>query len=144
MNLKYEPAKEEDLDLLFSMNKDLIDRYEDIGAIDYPAVLNWVRKNLRDNLGNFSRVLADGEVTAYFCLVPGPEKWEVDSLFVLEPFRNKGIGSAILDHCIRQSGGKLYFYVFSRNTGALRLYRRKGFAVTQKIKTSRYIMEYES
>ena len=144
MNCTFETAKEEDLDLLFCLNKDLIDRYEDISSINYPAVLTWVRKNLQDNLLHFRRVLVEGEAAAYFCLIPGEPQWELDSLFVLEPFQNKGIGSVILDHCIRKSEGKLYFYVFSRNTGAVRLYGRKGFAVKEKIGSTRYIMEYRT
>ena len=35
-----------------------------------------------------------------------------------------------------------YLYVFIRNEGAVRLYRRLGFAVVQEIPNSRYIMEY--
>lgn len=142
MTCTFETAKEEDLDLLFCLNKNLIDKYEDLSSINYPAVISWVRKNLQDNLPHFRRVLVDGEVAAYFCLIPGEPKWELDSLFVLEPFQNKGIGSAVLDHSICRSDGKLYFYVFSRNAGAVRLYERKGFAIKEKIGSTRYIMEY--
>lgn len=142
MILEFEKGKEEDLDLLFRLNKDLIDRYEDIAAIDYPRVLNWVRENLRENLPHITTVTADGQRAAFFCLCPEEDKWELDSLFVLDSFQNRGIGSAVLDRCIRESDGKLRLFVFRGNTGALRLYCRKGFRISREVGKTRYILEY--
>ena len=141
MILTYEDAKEEDLCLLFAFNKDLIDRYEDVASIDYDQVLAWVKQNLTASLPHFRRVLADGQLAAFYCLSPSDSNWELDSLFVLPPFQRKGIGTEILKKCIQDSSGKLFLYVFRKNTGAVTLYERMGFRVRQTLPT-RYILEY--
>ena len=140
MNLTFVPAQESDLDLLFRLNKNLIDTFEDLTTIDYPKVLQWVRRNLENNLPHFTRVLCDGTVAGFFCLTDEGEKQELDSLFVLPEFQNQGIGTAILRHCLKDI--PVYLYVFNRNTRAIALYQRLGFQITQTVGTTRCIMEY--
>ena len=142
MTLTQEKAKEEDLILLFQLNKDLIDRYEDTAAIDYERVLSWLKQNLKDSLPRFRRILADGELAGYYCLIPSEPQWELDSLFVFPPFQSKGIGSHILTQCIQEASGNLFFYVFRANHKAIALYQRMGFSVCKEVGKTRYIMEY--
>lgn len=142
MTITQENAKEEDLILLFQLNKNLIDRYEDTASINYDRVLSWLKQNLKDSLPHFRRILADGQLAGYYCLIPSAEQWELDSLFVLPPFQSKGIGSQILSQCIQESSGKLFFYVFRANHRAIALYQRMGFAVCKEVGKTRYIMEY--
>lgn len=140
--LTYEPAKPEDLEPLYALNQDLINRYEDLESIDYPKVLSWVHQNLERTLPSFTRVYQDGILAGYYCLSPNAGKMELDSLFVFPEFQNQGIGTAILQKCLEESDVSVFLYVFKRNTRAYELYRRMGFQVTKDIKT-RYIMEYQ-
>ena len=141
--LTLEPTGQEDLELLFQLNKQLIDTYEDIESIDYDRVLTWVRKNLEHSLPRFTRVLYNGQTAAFFCLTPVDGKTELDSLFVLSQFQNQGIGTEILRKCQDEVPTPLFLYVFQKNTGAIRLYEKLGFRITQQVGTSRYIMEYQ-
>ena len=141
MNLAFLPASHQDIDLLFHLNKDLIDTYEDLTIIDYPKVLHWVRRNLEANLPHFICVLCDGEPAAYYCLTDSDGKQELDSLFVLPEFQNRGIGTAILQKC-QQESPSLFLYVFKRNYRAISLYQRLGFRITQEVGQTRCIMEY--
>ena len=43
MNIKYVETTKESIDLIFEINKALIDKYEDISKIDYSYVLDWVK-----------------------------------------------------------------------------------------------------
>ena len=140
--LTFDSAKPEDLDLLFQLNKSLIDAFEDLESIDYPRVLAWVRQNLQNHLSDFTRVYYENTLAAFYCLSPSEGKLELDSLFVLPEFRGQGIGTAILKKCISESETPLFLYVFRKNTGACALYRRMGFTVTKELPT-RYIMEYQ-
>ena len=141
MIVHYVPALKEDLPLIFQLNKELIDRYEDTDAIDYEYVLNWVRKNIEHQLPHFRRILADGELAGFFCLVPLEDRFEGDSLFVLPPFQNRGIGTQVLQYCKEQSNNNMFFYVFRRNQNAIRLYERMGFRIVKEVGTTRYIIE---
>ena len=110
-------------------------------AIDYPRVLAWVRQNRERNLPYFVRVLADGALAGYYCLRPAGERRELDSLFVLPAFQNRGIGTEILEKCQKESPTPIFLYVFHKNTRAAALYEKLGFRIVKEIGTSRYIME---
>ena len=137
--LSYEPAKAEDLELLYALNKQLIDKYEDTAAVDYPKVLDWVRRNLEQTLPSFTRVFRDGELAGFYCLTPSDGTWELDSLFVLEPYQGQGIGTEIHKRCPARSPS-LILYVFRRNVRAIALYERMGFRIVKEEGKTRYIM----
>lgn len=139
----FENAREEDVLPILALNKGLIDRYEDCAAIDYDRVVNWVHENIRERLSTFSRVVVDGETAGYFSLGPSEGALELDSLFVLPRFQNRGIGTKIVRYCQEQAEDTLFLYVFKENTGALRLYKRLGFEVVTEARNTAYVMEYK-
>jgi len=141
MTISFENAREEDILSIFQLNKELIDKYEDIASIDYDRVIDWVRHNIEKQLPHFRRVMAYGNLAGYFCLIPTDEKWELDSLFVLPPYQNQGIGTQILKHVRKETSGNLFFFVFKENTHAIRLYERMGFHIVKEIHKTRFIME---
>ena len=141
MDLRYEKASEEDIEVLFHFNRELIDAYEDPAAIDREAVLSWVRRKLTNKIGEYTCVLADGEKAAWYRFVPSEGKMELDDLYVLSEYRNRGIGTAIIEKCFRETELPVFLYVFIRNLGAVRLYDRLGFCVIEKLGETRYIMQ---
>lgn len=145
MKLTFEPAAEEDIDVLFQLNKALVDEYEDLSSIDYDYVMDWIRKNIEENLEDFRRVLADGKLAGFYCLTVTEhiDCAELDSLFVLPEYRNRGIGTAVLRECMETCMFPISLYVFKKNTGAIRLYERMGFQITSEPSDSRYVMEYD-
>lgn len=139
--LTFETAREEDIERLFALEKELIDTYEDRESIDYDKVLDWVRRKLEKQVGQFTRVLRDEVLVGYYHLTPGEGKWELDDLFIFPEYRGQGIGAKVLERCFAQAEGPIFLYVFVKNDGAVRLYERMGFRVTQKVEQTRYIME---
>ena len=138
MMLQFYPAAEGDIPEIFEQTKHLIDTYEDLSSIDYEKVLAWVRRKIAANIGSYHTVKTDGVVCAYYRLC---EDGEVDDLYVLPLFQNKGIGSVILKRCMEESEKPLYLYVFSRNTRAISFYERHGFSVREIVGKTRMIME---
>ena len=143
MTLRFSPAQPEDLEGLYQLNRDLITEYEDLDSIDFPLVLQWVRRNLEKNLPFFTRVLWNEQIVGYYCLTPSDGKAELDSLFVLPPFQNQGIGTQILRKCQEEVTTPLFLYVFRKNTRAVSLYQKMGFQIVQEVGISRHIMEYQ-
>lgn len=139
----FEPAREEDILPILELNKGLIDRYEDCAAIDYDRVVAWVHGNIRERLNTFFRVIAEGETAGYFSLGESEGSLELDSLFVLPGFQNRGIGTQIVRHCQKQATDRLILYVFKENTSAFRLYQRLGFEIVGEARKTAYIMEYK-
>ena len=144
MKVSFSPALAEDIPHIFRLNKELIHRYEDLDAIPYDKVLLWVENNIRQQLPHFRRIIAEGQLAGYFCLCPAEGKWELDSLFVLPEYQNRGIGTEVVRYCQNQADSTLFLYVFKENTGAMELYRRLGFQIIKEVRTTAYIMEYEN
>lgn len=137
--MEFVSAEQRDLPLLFALNKQLIDKYEDVSAIDYDRVLMWIHKNLESHLKDFRRILYQGQLAGFYCLSDG----ELDSLFVLPEFRGNGIGTRVLRSC-QEHSPYLFLYVFKENDRAIALYRRMGFHITKETGKTRYVMEWKN
>lgn len=114
MNLQFVSADMTDISAIFSQAKNLIDRYEDIAAIDYNKVLAWVKRKIETHITEYCCVMAEGEKCAYYRLC---EDGELDDLYVLPGFQNRGIGSEILKKCLNEMENPLYLYVFPKISG---------------------------
>ena len=137
MNLQFRVADESDVSVIFAQAKNLIDTYEDLATIDYEKVLRWIKCKITKNISEYRCVLKNTEICGYFRLC---EDGELDDLYVLPAFQNKGIGSEILEYCIEVSPQSIYLYVFSHNSRAIRFYERFGFTVREKVGKTRLIM----
>ena len=137
MNLQFVSATADDIPVIFSQAKKLIDTYEDLTTIDYDKVIAWVERKISACISQYTRVVLGDDTCAYFHLC---EDGELDDLYVLPGFQNKGIGSEILRKAINDSQEPLYLYVFSRNEKAIAFYKRFGFSLREKVGTTRMIL----
>ena len=141
MKYAFDKAAPEDIETLYAFNKDLIDTYEDRRSIDYEAVLAWVRRKLEKKIDEYVCVTVDGRKAAWYRLSPSEGKMELDDLYVLPEYRRRGIGTMIIEKCCSESDLPIFLYVFSGNTGAVSLYQRLGFRITESVGGTRYIMQ---
>lgn len=139
--LTFEQAQPEDLSRIFLLNKHLIDTYEDLSAIDYPRVLDWMHRNIQKNIGFFRRIIWDDQLAGYYCLMSVEGRLELDSFFVFPEFQCRGIGTQVLQKC-QEVPSTVFLYVFRQNIGAIRLYERIGFRIVKEVGSTRYIMEH--
>ena len=143
MNLSYRPAAPEDADTIFRLNKELIDRYENVQDIPYDDVLNWVRRKIEQAIHSYNKVYADGVHVGFYRFVPTGDQIELDDLYIFPEFQRRGIGTQIIKKCCAETEKSVMLYVFIRNTEAWSLYQRLGFEIRENIHNSRYIMVRE-
>ena len=142
MNLEFTPAENADIEVIFSMLKQLIDAYEDLSSINYEKVLAWCRRQIEENIARYTCILCNGEKAGWYNLSPSDDgRMELDNFYVLPRFRNRGIGTAALEKCIAETDKPVFLYCFTKNTRALALYSRMGFREIEKVGTTRCIMQ---
>ena len=139
MRLTYETARPEDAPVIYAFAKELIETYETDPDLDLEMALDWTRRKIEKRIGEYTRVLLDEALAGFFRFVPDGERMELDDLYVLPAFRNKGVGTAVLRRCVAQ-GKPVYFYVFTQNTRAVALYEREGFRRVEDVSPTRCIM----
>ena len=139
MQMTYEPARPEDAPVIFGFARELIERYETDPELDLNMALDWTRRKIEKRIGEYTRVLLDGAVAGFFRFVPDGERMELDDLYVLPAFQNRGIGTTVLRRCLAQ-GKPVYFYVFTGNARAVALYEREGFRKIEDVSPTRMIM----
>ena len=143
MKLSYKPALPEDVDTIFRLNMELIDRYEDVQNIPYDDVLNWVRRKIGKAIHTYTRIYADDVHAGYYRFVSGDGEMELDDLYIFPEFQGREIGTRVIEKCCGETEKPVMLYVFIRNTGAWKLYQRLGFEIRENIQDSRYIMVRE-
>ena len=61
MELMYEKARPKDAPVIFGFAKELIETYETDPDLDLAMALDWTRRKIEKRIGEYTRVLADGE-----------------------------------------------------------------------------------
>ena len=138
--LALKPAEPEHAPLILEQCRELILRYEDLTQINLERVLAWMDGKIRDNIAYYTCVYSEETPIGFFSLREEETQAELDDFYVLEPYRNRGFGSEILEACIAKMQKPIYLYVFTANQGAIRLYERYGFVKTQEVSPTRIIM----
>lgn len=142
MQPSFAPAKPEDAEEIFRLCRELILRYENPREIDLDRAVQWSHRKILAHLDQYTRVMLDGQVAGYFRLFPREGILELDDLYILPRFQRKGLGDAVLRHCVSR-GEVLELYVFCDNHAALSLYRKHGFQLLRTEGTSRCVLRRE-
>lgn len=141
MDLTYEKATDADIEQIFRFSKELIDRYENIQSIDYEKVLAWVRRKIEKNIQDYECVWWNGQKVGYYHFYRDHDRMEIDDLYVFPQYRDRGIGTRIIQKCCSETGLPVFLYVFIKNVRAVSLYQRLGFRIVETIHDSRSIMQ---
>lgn len=142
MEPKFLPLEEGDEEVIFSLCRDLILTYENPRDIDLDKAIQWSRRKIHARKDEYRRITLDGDIAGYFRLFSRDGILELDDLYILAQFRRRGLGDAVVRHCIAR-GKPLELYVFSENHAALALYRKHGFRLLRTEGAERWVLRRE-
>lgn len=142
MIITYETAQNCDIDIIYRLCNQLIDKYEDLERIDYDRVLAWVRRKIESSIGEYTAIFADGKKAGYYHFYKNEDNlYELDDLYIFPEYQSRGIGTSVFEKCCSSVDGSVMLYVFIKNKRAVALYKRLGFEIVKTVGGSRYIMK---
>ena len=66
MNITYQKAIPEDIEPIYELCRQLIHDYKELESIDYPRVMNWVRRKIESSIEKYTVVYANGCKAGYY------------------------------------------------------------------------------
>lgn len=144
MELTFSPATAEDAAEIFRFARELIETHEDPRETDLDRALKWTRRKIETHIEEYRCVYCGGQKAGFFRFVSCEDGMELDDLYILPEYRGRGIGTAIVERCCAETALPVMLYVFTKNTGALNLYQRLGFTITEQVSKTRCILRREA
>lgn len=140
--ITYKKAASDDIERIYRLCKQLIDKYENVDSIDYDRVLKWVHRKIESSIDEYTAVYIAGKKAGYFHFFQNEDgAYELDDLYIFPEYQNQGFGSGVIRKCCTSVNAPVMLYVFIKNKKAVSLYQRLGFEITQTVNGSRYIMQ---
>ena len=141
MELLFKPASIDDIEAIYLLCKNLIDKYEDKSVIDYQKVLLWVKNKIKKSISEYQAIYYQGNRAGYVhCFINEDGIYEIDDLYIFDEFQNKTIGTTVIKQICEKCDHDVMLYVFIKNKRAVSLYRRLGFEIVKTVNNTRYIM----
>lgn len=145
MNLTFQPAQHDDIEIIYTFTKELIDLYEDKSQIDLSKIMAWTRKKLESQIQEYTCIFADGKKAGYYHFSSFDDhRMELDDLYIFPSYRGCGIGTAVIEKCCAETDQPIVLYVFQKNKRALALYQKLGFKIqcqTSHVSNTRFILQ---
>ena len=100
----------------------------------------YVDKNIQIELNEYKIIDSNNKRIGCYLVVKKEDGVMLDEIFLEDEYRNKGIGSAIINE-ILEINNIVYLWVYKDNINAIRLYKKFGFNIIEETDT-RYYMRY--
>lgn len=143
MEITYTQAEKEDIEIICRLSDDLIVRYEDFNSINKEKALGWTHKSISENIDRFTVIRCDGHKAGYYFISAGNGIYELRDLFVLPRYQGRGIGTQVIQQCIKDTGGNLQTYIFTGDLGTYSFFESLGFRTKEVYRRTRYLMVYQ-
>ena len=145
--LNIRKAELNDVDMLLDMKLDIILISEEIAELDkreLEKIVNYSEEEIRENLEDYKIIEdEDKNVIGIFALFGYDDGKLLDTIYVINSSRKKGIGTKIIKNIILNNYQPIYLWVYKSNKLAVKLYERLNFKIKEETDT-RYFMKNEN
>ena len=145
--LNIRKAELNDVDMLLDMKLDIILSSEEIAELDKRAlekIVNYSEEEIRENLEDY-KIIEDNDknIIGIFALFDYDDGKLLDTIYVINSSRKKGIGTKIIKNIILNNYQPIYLWVYKSNKLAVKLYEKLNFKIKEETDT-RYFMKNEN
>ena len=145
--LNIRKAELNDVDMLLDMKLYIIVSSEEIAELDkreLEKIVNYSEEEIRENLEDY-KIIEDHDknVIGIFALFGYDDGKLLDTIYVINSSRKKGIGTKIIKNIILNNYQPIYLWVYKSNKLAVKLYERLNFKIKEETDT-RYFMKNEN
>lgn len=102
-------------------------------------IRKYVESDILVEFNNFKMIKVNDTIIGTVGVIDYEDGKMIDEIFILEEYRNKGIGTDIINNILIKYN-KVYLWVYIDNVRAVNLYKRLGFEVIEET-DKRYLME---
>lgn len=145
--LNIRKAELNDVDMLLDMKLDIILSSKEIAELDkreLEKIVNYSEEEIRENLEDYKIIEDDDKnVIGIFALFDYDDGKLLDTIYVINSSRKKGIGTKIIKNIILNNYQPIYLWVYKSNKLAVKLYEKLNFKIKEETDT-RYFMKNEN
>ena len=117
----------------------ILNHAHNISEEEKTKIINYVNKNVPNDINSYKIITINDKKIGCLLLKTYEDGTMIDELYLEEDYRNKGIGTNILNQIIK-THNKLYLWVYKENKKAIKLYKKLNFKTKEETKT-RILME---
>lgn len=132
-------STKEDIDRLIDYKKKTIFEYtKDISEEEYNKICNYIINEVNNHIDDYLNIVIDNKVVGSYLLVNKDDGVLLDEIYILDEYRNKGIGTSIIKD-ILNNNIIVYLWVYKDNIKAVSLYKKIGFKIIDETETRYYM-----
>lgn len=102
---------------------------------------NYVNETIPNEIDNYKNIVLNNNIIGSILLTKKDGAILLDEIFIEEQYRNRGIGTNIIENIIANINVNIYLWVYKDNVKAIKLYSKLGFNIKEET-DSRFYMEY--
>lgn len=137
MQLDYKEIDDAEIEELLEFRAYYLNRY--VPRLQNPneneEIVAWLKNDILLHRKAYQSIWWDGKKVGYVCVFRQDGQLHLDFLIIFEQYRDRGIGTAIVDTYIRNAlkeERKLYLCAYLRDTASTRFFERLGFRQVDK------------
>ncbi len=145
--LNIRKAELNDVDMLLDMKLDIILSSKEIAELDkreLEKIVNYSEEEIRENLEDYKIIEDDDRnVIGIYALFDYDDGKLLDTIYVINSNRRKGIGTRIIKNIILNNYQPIYLWVYKSNKLAVKLYEKLNFKMKDETDI-KYFMKNEN
>lgn len=142
MEYKLVNSSNDDIDKLISYKLDIIlCQAENLDQNEIKMIYKYVNDNVTKELFNYKSIVIKNETVGSLLAFKKKDSLLLDEIYIEEKYRNQNIGRDIIKDLILKND-IIYLWVYKKNKGAIKLYKKMGFKIIDKTE-NRFYMKYK-